>query len=167
MAEKKEKLPLDARMLSDAIIELNIARRNVSLYPKGHHLVEKSLSRAFEFLNSLFELRNEITIAVAKDMLIIDGQSLDRKNPVYRESALSFSNLNIASVTFITGLTKDEIYSFHRFLMEDIQESSKEDLIKMLRGCNLSHIQVEFVDYDAFGFDEGKTGKETGREHLS
>jgi len=166
MTEKKEKLPLDARLLSDAIIELNIARHNVSVYPKGHHLVENSLNRAFEFFKSLFELRNEITIAVAKDMLIIDGQSLDRKNPVYREVALSFSNLNIASVTFISGLTKDEIYSFHRFLMENIQESSKEALQEMLRGYNLTHIQVEFIDYSAFSFNEGKTGKETGREHL-
>lgn len=166
MTEKKEKLPLDARMLSDAIIELNIARRNVSVYPKGHHLVEKSLDRTFDFFKSLFELRNEITIAIAKDMLIIDGQSLDRKNPVYREVALSFSNLNIASITFISGLTKDEIYSFHRFLMENIQESSKEVLQDMLRGCNLPHIQIEFIDYSAFSFDEGKTGKETGREHL-
>ena len=166
MTEKKEKLPLDARMLSDAIIELNIARRNVSVYPKGHHLVEKSLDRTFDFFKSLFELRNEITIAIAKDMLIIDGQSLDRKNPVYREVALSFSNLNIASITFISGLTKDEIYSFHRFLMEDIQESSKEALQEMLRGYNLTHIQMEFIDYSAFSFDEGKTGKETGQEHL-
>lgn len=163
MAEKKEKLPLDARMLSDAIIELNIARRNVSVYPKGHHLVENSLNRAFEFFKGLFDLRNEITIAVAKDMLIIDGQSLDRKNPVYREVALSFSNLNIASVTFISGLTKDEIYSFHRFLMEDIQESSKEALHEMLRGYNLTHIQMEFIDYCSFSFDEGKT---TGQENL-
>src|SRR4030066_2149648 len=152
MTEKKEKLPLDARMLSDAIIELNIARRNVSIYPKGHVLVENSLNRAFEFLKSLFDLRNEITIAIAKDMLIIDGQSLDRKNPVYREVALSFSNLNIASVTFISGLSKDEIYSFHRFLMDDIQESSKGALQEILRGYNLTHIQMEFIDYGSFSF---------------
>ncbi|MBS1111822.1 MAG: HEAT-like repeat-containing protein [Nitrospirae bacterium] len=163
MTEKKEKLPLDARLLSDAIIELNIARHNVSIYPKGHHLVENSLNRAFEFFQSLFELRNEITIAVAKDMLIIDEQSLDRKNPVYREVALSFSDLNIASVTFISGLTKDEIYSFHRFLMDDIQESSKEALQESLRKYNLTHIQIAFIDYSSFGFDEGKT---TGRENL-
>lgn len=163
MTGRKEKLPLDARMLSDAIIELNIARRNVSVYPKGHHLVEKSLDRAFGFFKGLFELRNEITIAVAKDMLIIDGQSLDRKNPVYREVALSFSNLNIASVTFIGGLTKDEIYSFHRFLIESIQESSKDTLQEKLREYNLTHIQLEFIDYGAFSFDEGKT---KGQEHL-
>ncbi len=65
MSEKKEKLSLDARLLSDAVIELNIARRNVSVYPKGHYLVEKSLNRTFDFFKSLFDLRSEITIALS------------------------------------------------------------------------------------------------------
>ena len=88
MAEEHEKIPLDARLLSDAIIELNISRRNISIYPKDHPSVEKSLSRAYEFLQKLFELRPEITLAIAKDTLIIDDYYLDKKNPVYREFAL-------------------------------------------------------------------------------
>lgn len=51
---EREKLPLDARLLNDAIIELNISRRNVSIYPKDHPLLEKSLSRAFDFLKIIF-----------------------------------------------------------------------------------------------------------------
>jgi len=88
MTEENEKIPLDARLLSDAIIELNISRRNISIYPKDHPSVEKSLSRAYEFLQKLFELRPEIILAIAKDTLIIDDYYLDKKNPVYREFAL-------------------------------------------------------------------------------
>src|SRR3990170_4179304 len=122
MADEKEKLPLDARILSEAIIELNISRRNVSLYPRGHSLIEGSLNRAFEFLQKLFELRPEITLAVAKDTLIIDDYFLDRKNPVYKEFALQLSRMNLASITFVTGLTKDELYEFHRFISQHIKE---------------------------------------------
>ncbi len=52
-----EKIPIDARLLSDAIIELNISRRNVSIYPRDHPSVDRSLNRAFEFLHKLFEIR--------------------------------------------------------------------------------------------------------------
>lgn len=72
MIKKKENLPLDTRLLSDAIIELNISRHNVAIYPRSHPIVEKSLNLAFGYLQKLFELRKEITLAVANDMLIID-----------------------------------------------------------------------------------------------
>ncbi len=166
MSDNLEKIPLDARLLSDAIIELNISRRNVSIYPRNHPSVEKSLNRAFEFLHKLFELRPEITIAVAKDTLIIDDYYLEKKNPVYREFALHLSNLNIAYVTFITGLTNEELYEFHRFISANADDSSADILQEQFRELNLIHIRTGFIDYGAFTFEEGKTRKETPNEQL-
>lgn len=166
MPDEIEKVPIDARLLSDAIIELNISRRNVSIYPRDHPSVEKSLNRAFDFLQKLFELRPEITLAVAKDILIIDDYYLDKKNPVYREFALHLSNMNIAYVTFITGLTKDELYEFHRFISEKVIDLPTETVQEMFRELNLMHIKTGFIDYGAFTFEEGKTQKETPNVQL-
>ena len=166
MSDNIEKIPLDARLLSDAIIELNISRRNVSIYPRNHPSVEKSLTRAFEFLHKLFELRPEITIAVAKDTLIIDDYYLEKRNPVYREFALHLSNLNIAYVTFITGLTNEELYEFHRFISANAGDSSADILQEQFRELNLIHIRTGFIDYGAFTFEEGKTRKETPNEQI-
>ena len=66
--DQKEELSLDARLLSDAIIEINILRHKITIYPKGHPIVEESLSKVFDFLQQLFELRPEITLKVAKDV---------------------------------------------------------------------------------------------------
>ena len=166
MSEQSEKVPLDARLLSDAIIELNISRRNVSIYPPNHPSVDRSLSRAFALMEKLFELRPEITLAVAKDTLIIDDSYLEKKNPVYREFALQLSGLNIASVTFITGLTKDELYQFHRFISTKIVDSPQESAQDQFRSLNLIHVRVVFIDYGAFTFEEGKTRKEPPKEEL-
>ncbi|MEW6215212.1 MAG: HEAT repeat domain-containing protein, partial [Nitrospirota bacterium] len=165
MADESERIPLDTRLLSNAIIELNISRRNVSIYPGDHPLVKKSLSRAFDFLQKLFELRAEITLAVAKDTLIIDDYFLDRKNPVYREFALHLSSLNIAAVTFISGLMIEELYEFHRLLSEKPIDTSKEKLQKELKE-RLIHIKMNFIDYDAFFFEEGKTERESQKGHI-
>jgi hypothetical protein len=54
MFEQSEKVPVDTRLLSGAIIELNISRRNVSVYPPNHTSVERSLSRSFELMEKLF-----------------------------------------------------------------------------------------------------------------
>jgi hypothetical protein len=160
MPDESEKIPIDARLLSDAIIELNISRRNVSIYPRDHPSVDKSLNKAFDFLQKLFELRPEITLAVAKDTLIIDDYYLDKKNPVYREFALQLSNMNIAYVTFVMGLTKDELYEFHRLVSGKRTDVSTEAVQEMVRELNLIHIKTGFVDYGAFIFEEGKTNKD-------
>ena len=156
-----EKIPIDSRLLSDAIIELNISRRNVSIFPKDHPSVEKSLGRAFEFLQKLFEFRAEITLAVAKDTLIIDDFFLDKKNPVYREFALQLSKMNITYVTFLTGLTKEELYEFHHIISGKIGETSPQEVQEMFREKNMIHLKAGFIDYDAFSFEEGKTDKES------
>ncbi len=161
MPDKSEKIPLDAKLLSDAIIELNISRRNVAIYPKNHPSVERSLNRAFEFLQKLFELRPEITLAVAKDTLIIDDFYLDRKNPVYSEFALHLNKMNIAYISFITGLTKDELYEFHKLVSEKANGMTSEELQERFKEMNLIHIKTGFIDYGAFLFDEGKTSKHT------
>ena len=64
---KEDALPLDARLLSDAVIELNISRRNVGLYPPGHSRIAGAIDRAFDNLTKLFELRSSIFLGVTKD----------------------------------------------------------------------------------------------------
>ena len=150
MSDTMEALPINTRLLSDAIMELSIARRNVSVYPRNHPIVEQSLARAYTFLNKLFELRNEITLGIAKDTLIIDSYFLDKKNPVYKEFALCLSKLNLANVTFIIGLTKDELYSFQRFTLSGPQVSSSENVENLFNKFNLPHIKIECIDYNAF-----------------
>ena len=160
MADKTGNLPLDTRLLSDAIIELNISRRNVAIYPKNHPIVEHSLNRAFGFLQKLFELREEITLAVAKDTLIIDSYCLDKQNPVYREFALCLSDINIAYVKFMRGLAKDELYSFHHFIFRSAQDTAAENVQDSLNEYNMPRIRVEFIDFSAFDMIEGKSDHE-------
>jgi len=117
MEEKKqEKLPIDAKLLSEVVIELNISRRSVGLYPLDHPIAKESIKRAFELLKRLFELRNSITLGIAKDTLIIDEYTLDRKNPVFSDFALTLHDRGIAAITFFNGLEFEEIVSLHELI---------------------------------------------------
>jgi hypothetical protein len=145
-----DKIPLDARLLSYAIIELNISRRNVAIYPRGHPSVESSLSNAFKFLKQLFEIRPHITLAVAKDTIIIDKYNLDKKNPVFRDFALTLSRMDIAYVTLKTGVTKDELYRFHRFITESADNLPGDNLKQVSGNYKLPHMDIGFVDYRKF-----------------
>jgi len=162
----KSALPLDTKILSEAIYELNISRNNVSIYPRNHPIVEKSLGQAYSFLLKLFELRNEITLAIAKDTLIIDDHYLDKKNPVYKDFATCLSQKSIAYLTFMSGLTKEELYSLHHFLLADIQDSSSEQIQDLINDYKFIHIKIGLVDYAAFNFTEGKLSPEENETSI-
>src|SRR3990170_1972455 len=153
-------LPLDTRLLSEAIIELNISRHNVSIYPRNHPIVEKSIHQVFSLLQKLFEMRSQVTLATAKDTLIIDSYFLDKQNPVYKDFAQCLNKKNIASVTFIKGLTKDELYTFHNFISEDTRDTISEDVQDLFRKHNIFHIHVSSVDFSAFKLVEGTAPQE-------
>jgi len=168
---KERDIPLDTRLLSEAVIELNISRKNVGIYPPGHMQITKSIDRAYEILQKLFEIRGEMTLGVAKDTLLVGRDYLDQKNPVYRDFALSMSQQEIAAVTFIAGLQREELVRFHRILTtkpEDIRAAGGIDTV--VAGDDIPHIRVQSIDYNSFHVTEeqeifstqGKGGAGTG-----
>jgi hypothetical protein len=148
-------LPLDTRLLSEAVIELNISRKNVGIYPPGHIQITKSIDRAYDILQKLFEIRAEMTLGVAKDTLLVGKDYLDPKNPVYRDFALAMNQQGIAAVTFQRGLEKEELIRFHRVLTtkpEGIRAAG--GIEKVMSDSAVQHIRAVAIDYRSFHVTE-------------
>ena len=153
----ESEIPLDTRLLSDAVIELNISRKNVSIYPPGHVQITKSIDRAYEVLMKLFEIRQEMTLGVAKDTLFVGQNYLDQRNPVYRDFALSMNQQGIAAVTFISGLDRDEMVRFHRIITTKPDEiMTMGGIAKVVANAGIPHIRVMAIDYTSFHLTEEK-----------
>lgn len=167
MQQEKEQLPLDAKLLSLAIIELNISRRNVSIYPENHPSVRQSIVRAHTHLQRLFELRAEITLAAAKDTLVIDEYFLDRRNPVYAEFAGSMHKMGLAAVTFCAGVTEDELIRFHQVLCTDPDTlKARGGVLQSMAEAGITHLKATPIDYGAFHFVEGQRGPEDQGQNI-
>ncbi len=150
-------IAIDTRLLSDAVIELNISRKNVSIYPPGHIQITKSIDRAYEVLMKLFEIRQEMTLGVAKDILFVGQDYLDQRNPVYRDFALSMNQQGIAAVTFIRGLDRDEMVRFHRIITAKPDEiMAMGGIAKVVENAGIPHIRVMAIDYASFHLTEEK-----------
>jgi len=156
MSGIKEQKSSEMQLLSDAITALNISRHKAGIYPEGHPEIDAALNRAFDAFQKLFEKRGQVTLAAAKDVLHVDESPLDKDHPVYRGIALCLSSKSIASITFACGLSKEELSTFHRYLLKDPGDISAEDLEKEFNEHSLSHIKAEFIDYEAFSFAEGR-----------
>jgi hypothetical protein len=151
----EREIPLDARLLSEAVIELNISRKNVGIYPPGHIQIVNSIRRAYVLLQKMFEIRDEMTLGVAKDTLLVGSDYLDQKNPVYRDFALSMNQQGIAAVTFMHGLDEEELVRFHRILTiktDDIRAAG--GIEKAMSDAGIPHIKIVAVDYSSFHVTE-------------
>ena len=85
--KEKTDLNLDTKVLSEFIYALNIARRQILSYPPGHPVINVAAEKLLDLLPQMFEFRQDITIGVARDTLLVADQALDNTNPIYRDFA--------------------------------------------------------------------------------
>jgi hypothetical protein len=162
---QEKDLPIDARLLSEAIIELNISRRSVGLYPAGHKRISKSIERAFDFLEKLFEMRSSITLGITKDSLIIDNNIMDSGNPIYQDCANSFHNVGLASLTFNSGMNREELIHLHE-LMSMKDPPLGQDFVDQAELMEIRRVKLIPIDYTSFKFVEGSFRAGTSSKDL-
>jgi hypothetical protein len=148
------KLPNDIRLLSEAVIELNISRKNVELYPPDHPIIKDSIDRALEHLKNLLKSRSAITLGIAKNMLVIDDFTLDKKNPIFQDFALSLYGKGIAAITFYSGLDVKNLIVLHELII--MRGGPIGDaLVQLADMKDLMHIKLSPIDLSVFEFKDG------------
>ena len=149
--QTKTDLDLDTKVMSDFIYALNIARRQVQSYPNGHPIIAAAADKLLTVLPKLLEFRSEVTIGIARDTLMVDAQSLDIKNPIYRDFATNLFDAKIASLTIDNTLGTDDICKFFevvRYKPEEIDE--RGGLQRILADENIKGITAQGVDFRTF-----------------
>ena len=142
---------LDTKILSDFIFELNISRRCVTSYPKGHPVISASMKKVLSLLSTLLEFREEITLGVARDTLIFSKEFLDRKNPVYQDYAKILFHHGIAAFTVVRGLEAEELLRFNEILGRNRDEIREEGGIeRAVETAEIRHLRVKIIEYGLF-----------------
>lgn len=160
---KRDDIPLDARLLSEAIIDFNISRKNVDLYPAEHEMIVNSIDKAYELLDRILELRTSITLDIDEDALVVDEYILDSEDPALAECAHMFHERDIAAVTFAAGLDREDLVKLHRLLTTNAGACG-EDLVELAQNEDLSHIHLSPIDYSKSETVEGGAVEEHGGE---
>ena len=137
--------------MSDFIYSLNIARRQIQSYPPGHPVIAAAADKLLRLLPRLLEFRSEITIGIARDTLLVGGQALDRKNPIYRDLAVNLFDSKVASLTINQDLTAAEICKFFEILRYNAEElADRGGLHRILILADIKGIRAQGIDFGAF-----------------
>lgn len=154
-ASRESTLSLDTQKIADAVVELNISRKNVQIYPLGHNQVERSMERAYQALLKALEANRQLTLGIAKDALMIGEKALDPDNAVFKEFASVLKGHNVAAVSFASGTGKDELLRFLVLISKRPGEIADSGGFKTcLSEASLSHIALKMMDYSQFHLTE-------------
>ena len=155
--QKPEKNIPANQELAEAVIELNITRKNALIYPDGHAQVEQSLERSIHALNLIFNSRDKFTITIAEDALLIGKEYLDKKNKIFKEFSIPLKQHDIVSVTFLKGLEKEELLRFLRLIANRPDTVRGKGGIKAFAAeYSLSTIRIQTVDFSKLHLTEEK-----------
>ncbi len=147
---------LDLNHLIKALIEMNIARKNVLFYPGRHRQVKKSIDLAHGCLSLSLEAVDEITLVIAKESFSVGGCLLDPSNSVLQELRAVFKAKNIASLTFRQRLSRNELAGFLLRITrseESADPQAANDELP-LHEAFTDNIRIQTVDYSKFSHTE-------------
>jgi hypothetical protein len=150
---------IDSRQLLRALIELNIARKNMLSYPEGHHQVAASAQRAFEHLKAVVDLEEGILIGVAREGLLICDQFLDPGNSVIRDLAGALRDRLIVRIAIGVGLSLKDTLSFLRLITQPTEgvASGSPPVKHAPKKALFNSIRVHFIDYANFHHTSDRT----------
>lgn len=139
----------DTRLnITQAIVDLHVARRTLLIYPITHEQVKRSIVRAYNGLNAIITTDEGVTLAVMKACISVGDHALGARNPVLKDLAEVLKYYQIATVTFNKGLHVKELARFLQLICFDRDKIiAKGGMAAAAQERNFTSIQIQTVDY--------------------
>ncbi|MCF6290421.1 MAG: HEAT repeat domain-containing protein [Desulfobacterales bacterium] len=163
----------DVSKVVETITRLNIARYNVGAYPEGHQLIRQSLDSALRSLRACVHTPSGLALGAAGDVLLYRAETLAPGNSACRDLAAALYQRNIAAISFLPGIGREELLRFIKLISIKPQEiTSQGGLQKILKKNAFRNITVRPADYGTLRFTEQKEAvrpsgiKQTGSDEV-
>jgi len=168
-SKEKQSQNQEHSLLADFIHELEIARRNLSLYPPSHPQITTSTAATLKMFDQLCATRPVITLGVAPETLYFESNRLDKNNHIFRKFARFLSDFGIAALSFKRGVTADELIRFNQILRADRETIENcGGFNELLKTQQIFRIDLTPIDYKAFqaSHKTGVSGQELWDDFL-
>lgn len=146
--------PTLTRELADFLVEFSIVLHKRSMYPPGHPHLQESADRFVRRVNALLEIRDSITLGVARHRLVIQSVTTEADNALLRDLAQRLHRHRLASVHFSRGVTLHEIEDLLVVLSADPQRGDGPVGKRPDSVGPWAHIRLRPIGYDKFALHD-------------
>lgn len=120
------------------------AMRNISFYAADHPLVRLNIEEATEAVNRLLETKREFVLKIVEGEVVADDQPLFDPGTGTTNLVGACLRREIESMTFIAGLSEEEVSALVNLLIMDPEEvQQRGGAAAALTRVGASHIRVE------------------------
>lgn len=91
------------------LVEFATSLQKHTFYPKGHPIVMASAERLHARLCEVLAVKSALSIGVAKQQLLIEGESTDGTHPILRDFANLLHRQQIGAVVLTDGIEREEL----------------------------------------------------------
>jgi hypothetical protein len=158
------------KLVGNAVLELNIARKSMLLYPASHEQVHRSLALAGAAMAAALKERTPLVLTVLSDHLALEDRPLDPRSLVFKEFGHTLKLLGITSVVFQRLPENGQLANFVQLLTADpIKARESGGMAIEVASLAASGISIEIVDYSKLRTTQEKeihSSTESDSTHL-
>ncbi|MBI5555286.1 MAG: HD-GYP domain-containing protein [Elusimicrobia bacterium] len=126
--------------------QIPAAIKKGQLYPLDHPYFVHSLQLVQETLTALFKYRSEVTFNMVENELYFGDLALVEDSINQRQFIEKFEQRNISSLTFLPGVTREELLGFMQILGREAGDGSEAaTVMNKIREKNITNIQLGTV----------------------
>ncbi len=128
---------------------LHRAYRDLRFYPEGHPLPEEAIQALSSALTSFLADRGSLTLQVEEARLVFDDEAIYSHNETRDNVAFIMFRDGLRTVSFYSGLGKDEVQAFADCLAHaDDLQSREQDLLTAFWEQDFAHL--DYIAADPF-----------------
>lgn len=146
------------KALEELLIALRKSSKDLAFYPAGHPMLNRSLERATEQLQSAVATRAPLSLVVSRVGFSFEGQPVGKENRQLATMAAELFVRRIQKIFFTEEIGPEELAGFLRVITGDPKHLVQQGgPAKVLAARGVGHIQV-----NEFDFRRAAAGRGTG-----
>ena len=127
---------------------LEIGSKTLQMYSETHPRTQRAIQDAFESIRKLLENRESLTVSISEGNLLVDGELMDRGNPILDKLRGELLDRNILSLLIAKGVTVEELtILFRHLLLKPQRVRELGGFEKILADEHVHSIQINKVKY--------------------
>ena len=143
------------REMADLMVELSVGLHKYSMYPDGHPLLESAVSGLTRRLSLALAARQMISIAVARNHLVVDGVATDPAHAVTRDLALKLFRREVGAIRLYEGVTDAELQQ----MLKAIARDAPKDASGVETPREWPHVRLFPLTYDQLELEQDAAEK--------
>ncbi len=153
MTDRMEMATDDFILAQNIVQDIIKVKKIVKLYPSNNPIYRKAVQEILDKFGAFFETHEELPLKINQHDITFSNSRV-YSNPQREDNlALFFFKDGIREVTFLKGLTSDELEEFMKILNTDFENVAlDDDIVTLLWEKEFEHIR--YISDDSFLFDE-------------